>query len=224
MPLFTVEGVIGAGKTSLLKALESAQPGKSGKKPIIVYEPVEKWMNTKLDGPDSPSLFEKYYADKNRFGFMFQMFALQTRVADILQVVNDNPDAIIICERSHMSDCEIFAQMMFESGILTKEEYHVYKEWYDMCMKYLFPRFDAAIYVGTSPSVCVERIMSRARTGEEHISFDYIMKLHRLHEKWVTNASLPVYTLDGNICAKASPEDYARLINGVVEFCESYIL
>lgn len=218
MPIFTIEGVVGAGKTSLLDALKDA---KFASQHVIVYEPVDAWTNTRLDGPGTPSIFEKYYADKQRNGFMFQMFALQTRIQCLLEAYNKNPNAIIICERSHISDCEIFARMMKELNIISSDEFYVYKQWYNMCAKYLFKDFAGAIYIKTNPSKCIDRIMQRARSGEEHISFDYIRRLHELHNMWVNFTDLPVCMIDGNI--ENADISYALETQKVVEFCNKFV-
>lgn len=214
MPIFTVEGVVGAGKTSFLKALQRATFNKAH---IIVLEPVDEWMNLKLDGEDQPSIFEKFYNDKERYGFMFQLYALHTRIKQLITIQASYPDAIIICERSYLSDKYIFAQLLKDMKILTNEEYHVYLLWHELSVQ-ISPKFAGVIYLNTDPSICVSRILQRQRKGEEKISFDYINNLHRLHEALSTTVDIPVCVIDGNI--QCNTEAYQRdVIQKVVDFC-----
>jgi deoxyadenosine/deoxycytidine kinase len=214
MPIFTVEGIVGAGKTSFLKALEQT---KFDKPHVILLEPVDEWMNLRLDGHDQPSIFEKFYNDKERYGFMFQLYALYTRIKQLMTIQTENPDSIIICERSYLSDKYIFAQLLKDMKLLTNEEYHVYQLWHDLSVT-ISPKFAGVIYLNTDPSICVSRILQRQRKGEEKISFDYINNLYILHEKLAATVDIPLCIIDGNI--HSSSDAYqTSVIQKVVEFC-----
>lgn len=218
MPIFTVEGVVGAGKTSFLNALKAA---KFSKPHIVVLEPVDEWMNLRLDGEDKPSIFEKFYNDKERYGFMFQLYALHTRIKQLIDIHSQNPDAIIICERSYLSDKYIFAQLLRDMKLLTNDEHYVYQLWHDLSTR-ISPKFDGVIYINTEPSICVSRILQRQRKGEEKISFDYIQNLHRLHEQLASSIDIPVCNINGNI--QSNSLDYqTEVIDKVVKFCEQII-
>jgi deoxyguanosine kinase len=209
--IFTIEGNIGAGKSSLLKLLEDV---KFDIEHVVVYEPVDEWMNAKPD-PDGPSIFELYYKDKMRYGFMFQMYALQTRIKHIAEVVNDNPGKIIICERCHLTDYEIFAKMLHEQSIINDSEYFVYKSWYNFMVQTTGAHINGVIYLKVNPDICVKRIIKRNRQGEEAIDIDYIKQLHEQHEHWLGNVNVEkedVYVVDGN---NDGDVDVHRIINFV---------
>ena len=195
--IFTIEGNIGAGKSSLLKLLQDVHLDK---KHVIVLEPVDEWMRAKpVDG--GASIFEMYYEDKHRYGFMFQMFALQTRVKHMADIIANNPDAVIVCERCHLTDYEIFAKMLHEHEIINDAEYFVYKSWYDFMMVTVKPRVHGVIYLRVAPEVCVERILKRNRQGEENIDITYIQQLHGQHEAWLSQKKVidyPIINVDGN--------------------------
>lgn len=196
--IFTLEGNIGAGKSTLLAALENQ---KFSQDHVVVFEPVNEWMNAKPSGADGPSIFEMYYADKKKYGFMFQMFALQTRMAHMAEIIENNPNKIIICERCHLTDREIFAKMLAEQGIISEQELYVYNRWYETMMRTIKPKIGGIIYLQVAPEVCVNRIMKRNRGGEENIDIAYIRRLHASHEQWLTqnnNQNFPVHIVDGN--------------------------
>lgn len=55
----------------------------------------------------------------------------------------------------------------------------------------------AIIYLRCSPDVCLERIKSRNRKGEESIPIDYIRKVHLMHEKWLSELKgVPILVID----------------------------
>lgn len=190
MPLYFIDGLISAGKTTFLKSCE----GLSGLK--VVYEPVDDWMNLKA-GPDKPSLFELYYSDKVKYGFMFQMVVLQSRIEHLLKIIeNASNDEVILCERSFLTDKHIFAEL-----ILNDTELVVYNQWYNFLINIIKPKIDGIIYLRTNPEICMTRIKLRNRLGEENIDEEYINKLHIQHELWLNTDSVkeyPVLIIDGN--------------------------
>lgn len=196
--LFSLEGNIGAGKSTLLKKLETTRFAKDH---IILYEPVDEWLNLRPEGPNTMSLFEKYYTDKKRYGFMFQMYALQTRIEHLSKTIKENPEKIIICERTHFTDSEIFAKMLAKDNIMDASEYFVYQCWSDHCKKLMSDVVKGVIYLRADPPTCMTRIAKRNRNGEDSISVHYIKTLHTLHDEWLMapQGNPPVCLLDGNV-------------------------
>ena len=180
---------------------------------MVLYEPVDEWMTTKVH---EQSMLELFYSDKAKHGFLFQLFVLQTRIQQMLDCIAANPDSVIITERCHITDREIFAKMMEKSGLLKPEEVIVYNKWYDTCTKLLQNYLKGIIYLKASPSVCVERIIKRSRPGEENITLEYIKKLHNIHESWIfsNDHKLPVAVIDANL------DEHQVDVNAVVSFVE----
>lgn len=216
--LFSLEGNIGAGKSTLLKKLETT---KFALEHVVLYEPVDEWLNVHPEGPNTPSLFEKYYSDKKRHGFMFQMYALQTRLEHITRAIAENPGKVIICERTHFTDSEIFAKMLMNDKVLDACEYYVYQSWSLHCKKLLDNVVKGVIYLRTSTPTCMTRIAQRNRNGEDSINVNYIKTLHDLHENWLINSndpSLHVCCVDGNV--HEAEVDTAA----IVSFVNSFVL
>ena len=196
--LFSLEGNIGCGKSTLLQRLKEINLPLDH---IVLYEPVEEWLNFHPDGPDSPSIFEKYYNDKKRHGFLFQMYVLQTRINHLIRAVQENPNKIIICERTHLTDCEIFAKMLVRDNIMDAAEYYVYKSWSDHCISLLENIVKGVVYLRADVATCMTRIAKRNRNGEDNISVHYIKTLHELHDEWLLAAygGPPVLVVNGNV-------------------------
>lgn len=198
MSCIIVDGNIGSGKSTLLKYLETE---KFDKEHIIVMEPVDEWM--KVSKGSEESLFEKYYKDKKRYGFIFQMFVLETRVNAMYKAINENPGKIVICERSHFTDCYVFAKMLLQDKLIEQHEYDVYKSWFDMCCGLLDKCVKGIIYMRADPSVCLGRIFKRMRNGEDTISYSYVNTIHSLYEEWLMdgglNEQIPVAVVNANV-------------------------
>lgn len=180
--IISIEGSIGAGKTTLLERLSNE---KFAKDHVIFYEPVDEWLKFTPKG-STLSLFELYYEDKTKYGFLFQIYILQSRFYSMLKVIKENPDKLILCERCHITDCEVFAKMLHEDKIINDVEYEIYYKWYTLVKTMIDKRVDAFIYVRVEPDICMQRIAKRSRKGEDGIGSGYITRLHTLHEDWLT--------------------------------------
>jgi len=210
MSIFTIEASIASGKTTLLAELEHV---KFDKKHIILFEQVDEWSKVKNEnGKDILSLF---YEDKTKYSYMFQSYVLFSRVNLMLETIKKNPDCIIICERSHLTDIMVFARALYEQKDISEIEWKIYNCWHDMVKKLFNIKIKGMIYLKTDPSICDERIRKRSRNGESNIAINYLQVLHDKHEGWLSSGPIlkkdvtwysvephsiiPVLTIDGNI-------------------------
>lgn len=192
---FTIEGNVGAGKTTLLEYLTTA---KFDTPHIVCYEPVDEWMNFKLDSNEK-SLFELFYENPKKYAFSFQMMALQSRFEHLRNIIAQNKGKIIICERSFLTDSEVFAKLQHEEGNISDIDYHIYKKWHSFFLDILNPDIRGIIYLNTSPAECMKRIEVRKRKGEEGFSAEYMNKLDKKHKDWLYHQEIaPVFEIDGN--------------------------
>jgi deoxyadenosine/deoxycytidine kinase len=211
MAFVCVDANIGSGKTTLLEKLRNVTLSKPH---IVLMEPVEEWL-ANTDGTSGESLFEKYYKDKKRYGFLFQMYALETRMKHMYQALKEHPDKIIVCERSHLTDCYIFANMLLQEGFMEKQEYYVYHSWFEWCCTLLTSSIKGIIYLQADPQISLQRIFKRMRKGEETISYNYIDTLHKLHENWLIEKPQP----DISVCVvNANVEEDQLDVASIVEF------
>ena len=187
--IFSIEGNIGAGKTTLLQHFEDNKNDMFSRPHIIVYEPVDDWLNFKLEDSDE-SLFEMFYKDKPKYAFVFQMMALQSRLQHLTKFMKQHQDEIIFCERSILTDCEIFAKLQHQQGNISDIEFHVYKNWHTYFVNELQPNIKGMIYLRTDPEICKQRIQKRNRIGEHDIEDDYLNHLHQCHETWINSNSV----------------------------------
>ena len=194
MHIFTVDGNIGSGKSTLIKLMKQKYKSFADKKIVYLPEPVDIWEGIK--DKTGKNVIENYYEDQVKFAFPFQMMAYISRVHQIREVINTSDDnTIIICERSVYTDKHVFAKMLHDNGTMNDIEIQIYKKWFDEFVKD-FP-FSGIIYVGAEPTKSFERVKIRNRKGET-IPLSYLELCHQYHEKWLNNSSIPVLKLNGN--------------------------
>jgi deoxyadenosine/deoxycytidine kinase len=207
--IITIEGNIGSGKSTLLKNLKEKYNDKeTDKKIIFLKEPVDEWENIK--DKNGATILQKFYADQKTYSFSFQMMAYISRLALLKETVESNPNAIIITERSLLTDKMVFAKMLYDSGNIQDIEYQIYSKWFE-CFAKDYP-INKVIYVNSSPEICHERINERSRVGEEEIPFSYLTKCDEYHinmiETFSENENIYVMDLNGNINIKIKENEH----------------
>jgi len=193
--IFSLDGNIGVGKTTLLKQIAERFP-----QIIIVREPVDIW--TDLKNPDGSNLLELFYADKKRWAYTFQTAAFLSR----LKLVKDalatalavaKPGQIILTERSVLTDRYVFAEMLRAQGIMSDIEWTLYTSWFDTFATGLPIR--GIIHIDTSVETALSRIKGRGRDGEGGIESAYLTDLDAQHKTWLKQTKLPVLTISTEV-------------------------
>jgi len=183
--IISVEGNIGAGKSTFLEKLREQFPDA-----YFVPEPVDEWATITDD--HGVTILEKYYADPKKYAFSFQMMAFITRI----KLLRAAPkECLVITERSVFTDREIFAKMLYDSGKIEDIEYAIYLKWFDELVGDL--KIDGIVYLKTSHLTCFSRIKMRSRQGE-HIPPSYIADCQYYHDKWLADSD-NVLELDGEM-------------------------
>ena len=190
--IISIDGNIGSGKTTLLKALKE----KYLLNPNVIFlkEPVSEWK--KIKDSDGKTILEKFYLDQNKYAFSFQMMAYISRLAIIKNAINKNPNAIFITERSLYTDKYIFAKMLYDQGKIEDINYKIYLNWFDEFAKD-YP-ISKIVWIDTTPEICHQRIIKRARLGEGIISLDYLEQYDKYHMTFIKYMNVQTFKLDGN--------------------------
>ena len=193
--LFSVEGNIGSGKSTLVKILQDRFADENIKI-CFLQEPVDEW--SQFCDANGETILEKYYKDQESYSFQFQMMAYISRLKSLRDVLDKNYD-VIITERSVLTDRNVFAKMLFDSEKLSKIEYSIYTKWFDEFLKDI-PKQNI-IYLKTKPKIAHQRVINRARNGED-IPLDYLEKCHEYHQKWLHRGvagQMKPFQIDGNV-------------------------
>lgn len=191
--IVSIEGNIGSGKSTLLSHLKELF--KDDSDVIFVDEPVEAWEQIK--DKQGNTMLQKFYKDKEKYAFPFQMMAYISRLAVLKKALEENPNAIIITERSLQTDKFVFAKMLYDMDKIEDVNYQIYETWFETFLTDC--QLAKIVYVRTDPSICLNRIKQRSRDGESTISLDYLEKCHIYHENMMeSNKEIPRLDLDGN--------------------------
>lgn len=177
---FTIEGNIGAGKTTFLKKLSQSLNCD------VLFEPCEKWQD--INGYNA---LEKFYTNIQRWAYSFQLYAFLTRTESILQKLEKPPhnhnDTFFLAERSIFADRYVFAKACHQGGFMENLEWNMYTTWFDWTLarqpEEIIPK--GIIYLQTDPHVSYRRILHRGRSEEKDISLEYIKKLYTNHHEWL---------------------------------------
>ncbi len=191
--IISIEGNIGAGKSTFLENLEYHLGKQSGW--IFLREPVHIW-DTICD-QNGETILSKFYANPDKYAFSFQIMAYTTRLHELKRVLKENPDCIgVICERSLDADKHIFAKMLHADGLIDDVMYDIYERYFSEYEGNF--TLNGMIYVEADPDVCYQRVAKRSRNGESNIALDYLQKCHEYHCKWIKHTETRILTLNVN--------------------------
>lgn len=180
-----LEGNISAGKTELLRYLETTS--EFG----VLEEPVEQW---RTGFPDN--LLELYYSKPRRWAFMLQIAAFVTRAKTWDEILGMTDHSKILMERSVYSDRNVFARLLYESGDMTETEYLLYCQLWDFMAAQWAVVPNRIFYLRTPASECLRRIAGRGRPEEAGIALEFLERIENLHDKWLLGRD-DVVVLDG---------------------------
>ena len=211
--IFSIEGNIGSGKSTLVRKLKDYIAEKlNGRKIIYLTEPVDVW-NTITD-ENGKTILANFYENQYKFAFSFQMMAYISRLSQLKSTIRENPNSIIITERSVWTDRNVFAKMLYDELKIGKIDYQIYNKWFDEFVKEV--RLNGIIYVKTKPKKCLERIKIRQREGET-VPLQYLELCDSYHQIWLTNTDIQLLQLDGNIeFIKTIPNDWIKHIETLI--------
>ena len=151
--IISIEGIIGAGKTTLGLALRD-EIALDGHDVTFVQEPTPK---------DSPWL-ERYYRDQKRWAFHAQISMLLSRLRSYRMATRGNENTIIIMDRSVFSD-RSFAHAQMSMGFMSDVEIDLYNQAYTTLIDEV--SFDLILHMNTSIEDAMDAVCLRARTQGE---------------------------------------------------------
>ncbi|MFH0736495.1 MAG: deoxynucleoside kinase [bacterium] len=156
-----IEGVIGAGKTSLAKKIAEKFNGR------LIKEEFE--INPFL---------EKFYDNREKFAFQTQMFFLVNRFKQ-LQFINHEE----LFHQYIISDYVFDKDRIFASINLSNEEFNIYDILYNSLNKEM-RKPDLVVYLQAGVDKLVANIKKRGRRMEKHIAKDYLAELSEAYNNY----------------------------------------
>jgi deoxyadenosine/deoxycytidine kinase len=189
--LITIEGGIGAGKSTVMNSLRMVRPDL-----VFIDEPVGLW--------ESSGLLTAMYNGAVNPG-TFQIAALATRVAPLMAAIRRGARTIVT-ERCPYSDYRVFTQANLELGSV---ELKAYQMAYHSLLQAMPTMQVHIVYLRSEVDTLLERMKTRGRAAEAvnddeqmHARREYLEKLQKRHDEfyeWPSassrvqiDASLPV--------------------------------
>lgn len=192
-----IAGNIGAGKTTLTRLLAKHY----------------KWEAQFEDVLENPYL-EDFYNKMERWSFNLQIYFLNSRFRQILEIRESGKD--IIQDRTIYEDAYIFAPNLHAMGLMPNRDFENYKSLFDL-MESVVEGPDLLIYLRSSIPNLVSQIHKRGRDYENSISIDYLSRLNERYEAWVhgyDKGNLLIVDVD-NLNFVDNPEDLGSIINRI---------
>jgi deoxyadenosine/deoxycytidine kinase len=191
--IISIEGNIGSGKSTLFEKLKVYFA--NNKNIIFVREPVDIWES--IQDENGTTILEKFYQDQIKYSFSFQIMAYISRINLLKETIKQHPGVTIITERSLYTDKMVFAKMLYDTHKIEYINYQIYLNLFDT-FKNDF-NVDNIIYIKTDPDICYNRILKRARNGENNISLDYLQLCDTYHNNMVDILECDKIVLNGNV-------------------------
>lgn len=163
--IICIEGVVGAGKTTLGEILADELSVEFFKEPYI----------------ENPFLND-FYSDKTRFSLLSQMYFLNKRI-DIIEESNKFKRCIV--DRSIYGDY-IFAKMHYNNSFMTKNEFSLYNSFWDKLIKSREVPL-LIIYLEISLDNAIKKIKERGRDFEIDVDREYWNSLNKEYSTFFSN-------------------------------------
>lgn len=169
-----VEGVIGAGKTTLTNLLAQKYKGRAV-------------LESFADNPFLPA----FYADPERFAFSLEVSFLTSRfqqLRDVLQPSVKESDLVV-------TDYIFRKSLLFAGVTLLGKERTLFKDLYGLlCLQLPVP--DVVIYLRAPLSKLRSHIAQRGREYEKAIPDSYLLQLSAAYEQFLSETTHPVLVID----------------------------
>jgi deoxyadenosine/deoxycytidine kinase len=153
-----IEGVIGVGKTSLVKLLAERMNAR------MVLEEVE----------ENPFL-EDFYRDPIHYAFQVQLFFLLSRYRQQMEFPQQD-----LFQQKTVSDYLFDKDKIFAYINLNEKELSLYERLWSLLQRDI-PKPDLVIYLQANTQTLMHRIRERNRPYERNISAEYIQRLNEAY-------------------------------------------
>ena len=191
-----IAGNIGCGKTTLTNML-AKHYGWTPRFESVDYNPY----------------LEDFYADMARWSFNLQVYFLNKRFQDIVDI--SKSEDYIIQDRTIYEDARIFAPNLHEQGFMSDRDFDNYSDLFNLMMS-LVKMPDLMIYIRSSIPNLVAQIQKRGRNYESAMRIDYLQGLNDKYEAWIKDYKGKLLIIDGDhIKFGQNPEDFRTVTDRI---------
>ena len=192
-----IAGNIGSGKTTL----------------TLILSKHFMWDPHYEDVDDNPYLND-FYADMQRWSFNLQIYFLNSRFNQILEIRKSGKT--VIQDRTIYEDAYIFAPNLHSMGLMSTRDFENYYTLFNLMVSLVQPP-DLIIYLRASVPTLVNQIQKRGRKYESSIRLDYLKRLNERYESWIeTYRDGKVLIVDADsMDFLGNPEDIGTVIDKI---------
>jgi deoxyguanosine kinase len=170
----TIEGNIGAGKTTLTHLLS-------------------RHLNARLvleEFADNPFL-QKFYENPAQYAFPLELFFMAERYKQLKDLLH----ARDLFSSLTISDYLFTKCLLFAKVTLSEEEFRLYQKLFDIIQPQLSPP-DLLVYLHAPVSKLQENIRKRNRSYEQNIPNDYLYRLQETYTQYIKQHNLKTLIID----------------------------
>ncbi len=187
-----IAGNIGSGKTTLTKML-AEHYGWTPKFESVTYNPY----------------LEDYYKDIKRWSFNLEVYFLEQRFKDVLEI--EKSQDTIIQDRTIFEGVYIFVANNRAMGNLTERDFKTYMDLFELMMS-LVKAPDLLIYLKSSIPHLVSQIQKRGRDYEKNMEIDYLTGLNDRYDSWIAQYPGKVLVIDkDHLDFENNSQDFAHI-------------
>jgi len=174
-----ISGNIGAGKTTLVNKL-AAHYG---------------WEVLPELPEENPYLAD-FYEDMPRWAFQVQVHFLATRFEQIMTI--SQSDKTYVQDRTIYEDAHVFARNLYESQLMSHQDYETYLRLFTNIMKLVQPP-DLLIFLDAGLPKLTLQVKKRGKVYEKNVDAAYLAALQIYYRRWIEAYSEgPLLRIDVN--------------------------
>jgi deoxyguanosine kinase len=191
----TIEGNIGAGKTTLATALHKKYPSR-----LILEE--------FADNPFLP----KFYENPSQYAFPVELFFMAERYKQLKELIttHDLFNSITISDYL-FTKCLLFAKLN-----LPADEYRLYQRLFDIIHQQLLQP-DLLIYLHAPVQKLQQNIKKRNRSYESQIEDQYLLNIQETYTQYIRQHNIKTLMVDASNADFLNNPDHLKAITDALE-------
>lgn len=191
----TIEGNIGAGKTTLAQALSSQYNAK------LVLEAF-------ADNPFLP----KFYENPQQYAFPLELFFMAERYKQLQELLTQKN----LFHQVTISDYLFTKSLLFAKVTLSDDEYRLYQRLFDIVQQQLVQP-QILIFLHAPVERLQQNIRKRQRLYEQHIPDTYLQRIQETYFQYIKQLPFPVLLVDASRADFISNQDHLKQIMAALD-------